>query len=62
MKRSFLHLYLAGALLFLSTTATAQQQPARSSRANQPTYRVTMVPRTILAINYQNRTKTQVGF
>jgi chemotaxis protein histidine kinase CheA len=38
------------------------QQSAASAQANQPTYRVTMVPRTILAINYQNRTKTEIGF
>jgi outer membrane protein OmpA-like peptidoglycan-associated protein len=28
----------------------------------QPAYRVTMVPRTILAVNYEHRTKTDIGF
>jgi outer membrane protein OmpA-like peptidoglycan-associated protein len=59
MKRSFA--YFAGVLL-LSAATSAQQQSAPSSPNNEPTYRVTMIPRTILAINYQNRTKTQVGF
>jgi outer membrane protein OmpA-like peptidoglycan-associated protein len=38
------------------------QQSSQSSQNNQATYQMTMVPRTILAINYQNRTKTQIGF
>ena len=52
------------ALLLLPLGApelTAAQQQPKANR-NEPTYRVTMVPRSILAINYQNRTKTDVGF
>lgn len=47
-------------LLLLS--AAGENQPFDSSQGNQPSYHVTMVPRTILAINYQNRTKTEIGF
>src|ERR1700722_15818901 len=50
------------ALLLSLPAATRAQQPASAVRDSQPTYQVTMVPRTILAINYQNRTKTEVGF
>ena len=46
----------------LASTPLYSQQSARSVQANQPTYQVAMVPRTILAINYQNRTKTEIGF
>ncbi len=46
----------------LASVPLYSQQSATSAQANQPTYRVTMVPRTILAINYQNRTKTEIGF
>ncbi len=46
----------------LASAPVYSQQSATSAQANQPTYRVTMVPRTILAINYQNRTKTEIGF
>lgn len=42
--------------------AADANQPFDSSQGNQPSYHVTMVPRTILAINYQNRTKTEIGF
>jgi len=50
------------ALALLVPAVVNAQQPVTSAEANQPTYRVTMVPRTILAINYQNRTKTEIGF
>src|ERR1700680_4144073 len=60
MKRGFI--YIAGVLLFLAGPANAQRQTAPSSRDSGSSYRVTMIPRTILAINYQNRTKTEVGF
>ena len=50
------------ALLLSLPAASRAQQPASAVRDSQPTYRVTMVPRTILAINYENRTKTEVGF
>jgi len=52
---------LCVAALLVSTSGNAQQGVS-SSQDNQPTYRVSMVPRTILAINYQNRTKTEIGF
>lgn len=52
---------LSVAVLLLSAAANAQQSGS-SAQDNQPTYRVSMVPRTILAINYQNRTKTEIGF
>src|ERR1700687_4090655 len=50
------------ALVLSLPAASRAQQPASAVRDSQPTYRVTMVPRTILAINYENRTKTEVGF
>ena len=46
----------------LASGAVNAKQSAASAQENQPTYRVTMVPRTILSINYQNRTKTEIGF
>jgi outer membrane protein OmpA-like peptidoglycan-associated protein len=46
----------------LASAAVNAKQSAASAQENQPTYRVTMVPRTILSINYQNRTKTKIGF
>ena len=55
MKKIMMTLFLASVCF---TTAYAGQ----SDQNRQPTYRVTMVPRTILAINYQNRTKTDIGF
>jgi outer membrane protein OmpA-like peptidoglycan-associated protein len=47
---------------FLDSSAIGVFQPAASAQNNQPSYHVSMVPRTILAINYQNRTKTGIGF
>lgn len=41
-------------LSFVAVPAFGQQP--------QPAYRVTMVPRTILAVNYEHRTKTDIGF
>jgi outer membrane protein OmpA-like peptidoglycan-associated protein len=51
-------------LLFLAGEwgAQALQQSAESRQKNQPTYHVTMVPRTITAINYENRKSTEIGF
>jgi outer membrane protein OmpA-like peptidoglycan-associated protein len=43
-------------------SAQALQQSAASKQQNQPTYHVTMVPRTITAINYENRKSTEIGF
>ena len=51
---------LAPLLLSLAALPASAQQ--KSSQNNQPTYRVTMIPRSILAINYQNRNKTEIGF
>lgn len=59
MKRSFI--CLAGLVLFLTSNALAQKRDMSSSQ-NASSYRVTMIPRTILAINYQDRTKTEIGF
>src|ERR1700676_2894523 len=55
-------IFSVSALLLSLPPASRAQQPASAVRDSQPTYRVTMVPRTILAINYENRTKTEVGF
>jgi outer membrane protein OmpA-like peptidoglycan-associated protein len=51
-------------LVFVAAAGTvrALQQSAASQQKNQPTYHVTMVPRTITAINYQNRKSTEIGF
>ncbi len=51
--------WVAG-LLFMA--AAAVNQPVASAQNNQSSYHVTMVPRTILAINYRNRAKTEIGF
>jgi len=51
---------LAPLLLSLAALPASAQQ--KSSQNNEPTYRVTMIPRSILAINYQNRNKTEIGF
>jgi outer membrane protein OmpA-like peptidoglycan-associated protein len=45
---------------FVAAGAGAAQKSISSQ--DNGTYRVTMVPRTILTINYQNRTKTDIGF
>jgi outer membrane protein OmpA-like peptidoglycan-associated protein len=58
MKKSWI--FLAVALLIL--VAANMNQPAASAQNSPPSYHVTMVPRTILAINYQNRMKTEIGF
>jgi outer membrane protein OmpA-like peptidoglycan-associated protein len=60
MKRSFI--CLSGLVLLLAGGVRAQRQDAQSVRDNASSYHVTMIPRTILAINYQNRTKTEIGF
>lgn len=54
-------IFLAPLLLSLAALPVcAQQRP--TAKNNEPTYRVTMIPRSILAINYQNRNKTEIGF
>jgi outer membrane protein OmpA-like peptidoglycan-associated protein len=60
MNASRQSVLLASAALLVSGGITAQQSV--TTPHNQPTYSVTMVPRTILAINYQNRTKTAIEF
>jgi outer membrane protein OmpA-like peptidoglycan-associated protein len=63
MKYAFITTTMATALLALLSLGSAGAGQKSSARQNdQPTYHVTMVPRTILAINYQNRNKTEIGF
>ena len=49
-------------LVFLAASGIGQAQKPAIPQNNQPTYNVTMVPSTITAINYQNRTSTEIGF
>src|ERR1700744_639584 len=50
----------AALLIFAAIPVSAQQAPPAQS--NQGAYRVTMIPRSILTINYENRNKTEIGF
>jgi outer membrane protein OmpA-like peptidoglycan-associated protein len=54
--------FCAIGFLLLAGAAIASVPQKASAQPNPPSYHVTMVPRTILTINYQNRTKTGVGF
>jgi outer membrane protein OmpA-like peptidoglycan-associated protein len=47
--------------LLIAGSASAQERPSMPQES-QPVYHVTMVPRTITAINYQNRKSTEIGF
>ncbi len=58
MRYTFIPVMLA---ISIAGGAGAAQRAA-AAQNGQGTYHVTMVPRTILAINYQNRTKTEIGF
>jgi outer membrane protein OmpA-like peptidoglycan-associated protein len=58
MKYTFIPVMLA---ISIAGGAGAAQRSGEAQNG-QGTYHVTMVPRTILAINYQNRTKTEIGF
>ena len=58
MKKALVAVLLT---IFAAGVAGARQRSS-DGKADQPTYHVTMVPRTILAINYQNRNKTEIGF
>jgi len=58
MKQAFGTVLLS---VVLASSANAAQKSTGPSNG-QGTYHVSMVPRTILAINYQNRTKTEIGF
>ncbi len=58
MKYTFIPVMLA---ISIAGGAGAAQRSGEAQNG-QGTYDVTMVPRTILAINYQNRTKTEIGF
>ncbi len=58
MKQAFGTVLLS---VLLASSATAAQKSTGPANG-QGTYHVSMVPRTILAINYQNRTKTDIGF
>jgi outer membrane protein OmpA-like peptidoglycan-associated protein len=65
MKRTWMSWVMA--VMFWSAgllvmAAADVNQPVASAQNNQTSYHVTMVPRTILAINYQNRTKTEIAF
>jgi outer membrane protein OmpA-like peptidoglycan-associated protein len=53
--------YFVLALLGVAGSIQAQQSRP-SQQKNQPTYHITMVPGSITAINYQNRSSTEVGF
>jgi outer membrane protein OmpA-like peptidoglycan-associated protein len=50
------------AILLAANVGISRPEQRQAAQPPQPTYRVTMVPRTILTINYQNRTKTAIGF
>src|SRR5580704_17049543 len=56
----------AALVLICSLAGTAKAQtpvPATPQQMNQPLYRVTMVPATIVTINYQHRMgSTEIGF
>jgi len=58
MKNAF----VAVLLTVFAAGGVGARQHSSNGKADQPTYHATMVPRTILAINYQNRNKTEVGF
>ncbi|HEX4484962.1 MAG TPA: OmpA family protein [Terriglobales bacterium] len=59
MNKTFL---IPAALLISVAAGPAKAQQAPPARANEGTYRVTMIPRSILTINYENRNKTEIGF
>jgi outer membrane protein OmpA-like peptidoglycan-associated protein len=56
------YIYVVLVCLAGAWSMQALQQSAESRQKNQPTYHVTMVPRTITAINYENRKSTEIGF
>jgi outer membrane protein OmpA-like peptidoglycan-associated protein len=56
-KLAFLTLIFA-----LAASSMHAQQSAASMQRSGPTYRITMVPGTITAVNYQNRESTEIGF
>ncbi|HEY6443590.1 MAG TPA: OmpA family protein [Candidatus Acidoferrales bacterium] len=49
-------------LLFAAPQCAFAQRTNAEVQGNQPTYRVTMVPAQITAINYQHRESTEIGF
>ncbi|HLJ86094.1 MAG TPA: OmpA family protein [Candidatus Angelobacter sp.] len=55
-------IYVALLLWVGAWSAMALQQTEASAQQNQPTYRVTMVPRTITAINYEHRQSSKIDF
>jgi hypothetical protein len=48
--------------VLLATSGAGQPQRPDTSQGNQPSYHITMVPRTITAINYEARKATEIGF
>src|ERR1700693_5972173 len=48
--------------VLLATSGSGQSQRPDASQGNQPSYHITMVPRTITAINYETRKTTEIGF
>jgi outer membrane protein OmpA-like peptidoglycan-associated protein len=59
MNRTFL---IPAALLITLAATPVRAQQTRAAQGSGPTYRVTMTPRSILTINYENRNKTDIGF
>jgi outer membrane protein OmpA-like peptidoglycan-associated protein len=53
-------IFLSLSLFVLLGSPVASAQNSQNNPA--PTYSVSMVPRTIVVINYQNRAKTEIGF
>src|SRR6185437_1332690 len=49
-------------ILLAGPAYTFAQRTKAEVQGNQPTYRVTMVPAQITAINYQHRESTEIGF
>src|ERR1700760_870609 len=63
MKPPFLILMAAGALVAQVPNPTQNQQQTNTPDSGQPIFRVTVVSRTIKAVNYHHRTgTTQIDF
>src|ERR1700730_819869 len=48
--------------VFLAASGAGQTQRPATSQDHQPSYHITMVPRTTTAINYETRKTTEIGF
>src|SRR5260370_19427611 len=55
-------IYVVLVVLVGAGSEKATQQYGECRQKNQPTYHVTMAPRTMPAINYENRKSTEIGF